>query len=123
MSVALVTDEDVAGLGFYAEITVSDAPPNVSDNDLQCKYTPLSTRIRSERFRVVASLHFWTRTRIRTLTLIPNPMAILYHVENVHIAQTWTRIPSPNFCMVQESESESGNVIKTLNRQYTISAS
>ena len=41
MSVALVTDEDVAGLGFYAEITVSDAPPNVSDNDLQCKYTPL----------------------------------------------------------------------------------
>ena len=42
MSVTLFTDEDVAGLGFYAQITVSDEPPNVSDNNLQCKYTPLN---------------------------------------------------------------------------------
>ena len=51
MSVALVTDEDVAGLGFYAEITVSDAPPKVSANDLQCKYTPFNAIQKSERFR------------------------------------------------------------------------
>ena len=57
MSVALVTDEDVAGLGFYAEITVSDEPPNVSDNDLQCKYIPLNTILKSERFRAKQTVH------------------------------------------------------------------
>ena len=39
MSVTLVTDEDVVGLGFSAEIMVSDSPPDVLDNDLQCEYT------------------------------------------------------------------------------------
>ena len=51
MGISLVTDEDVGGLGFYAEITVSDAPPDVLDNDLQCKYTPLNTIAKSESFR------------------------------------------------------------------------
>ena len=36
--------------------------------------------------------------------------------ENVHIAWTWAEIPTPDFCIVQESGSvpvsESGNVIK-----------
>ena len=31
--------------------------------------------------------------------------------ENVHIAQIRTWIPTPYFCIMQESESESGNVI------------
>ena len=46
-------------------------------------------------------------------------MATLFYVEQVHIAQTRTRIPTPYFCMGQESEiesvSESGNVIKPLH--------
>ena len=36
-----------------------------------------------------------------------NPMAALYHAEYVHIAQTWTWIPIPYFCVEQESEYES----------------
>ena len=52
MSVTLVTDEDVAGLGFHAEITVSDAPLDVSGNDLQCKYTSLNTITKSKSFMV-----------------------------------------------------------------------
>ena len=47
MSVTMVTDGDVVGLGFYAEITVSNSPPDVLDNDLQCKYILLNTTIRS----------------------------------------------------------------------------
>ena len=57
MSVALVTDEDVVGLGFYAEMTVSDAPPDVSGNDLQCKYTSLNTITKSEIFRTKQTVH------------------------------------------------------------------
>ena len=33
-------------------------------------------------------------------------MATLYSEEHVHIARTQTRIPTPYFCMEQESESE-----------------
>ena len=42
-------------------------------------------------------------------------MATLYYVENVHFAQARTRIPSPYFCVGQESESESGNITKPLH--------
>ena len=50
----------------------------------------------------------------------PNPMATWYCPEDVHIAQTWTRIPTPYFRIGQESESEfvresiSGNVNEPL---------
>ena len=48
-------------------------------------------------------------------------MVTLYYAEHVHIAQTWTRIPTPYFCLGQESESESmsesvsGNVNESLH--------
>ena len=43
-------------------------------------------------------------------------MATLYYAEHVHIAQTQTRIPTPCFCVGQESVSESvsGNVNEPL---------
>ena len=48
--------------------------------------------------------------------MIPNPLPALYYSEHIHIAQTWTSISTPYFCIVQESESvtisESGNAIK-----------
>ena len=47
-----------------------------------------------------------TRIRVRTRTRIPNLMATLYYAERVHIAQTQARIPTPFFCIRQESESE-----------------
>ena len=34
-------------------------------------------------------------------------MATLYYAEHVHIAQTWTWIPTPYFCIEQKAESES----------------
>ena len=37
MSVALITNEDVGTRGFFAEITVDNAPPQLSDSDQQCK--------------------------------------------------------------------------------------
>ena len=39
--------------------------------------------------------HLQCQTRIQ----IPNPMATLYYVEHVHIAQTRARIPTPYFCV------------------------
>ena len=48
-------------------------------------------------------------------------MATLYYAEHVHITQT--RIPTPDFCMGQESESEfvpesiSGNVNEPLQKR------
>ena len=54
---------------------------------------------------VMAKLHCWTRIRIPTQTRIPNRMAALSYAEDVHIAQTRTRIPTPFFCIGQESES------------------
>ena len=50
-------------------------------------------------------------------------MATLYYAEHVHIAQTWTQIPTPYFCMGQESKSESvpefvsGNVNESYDHQ------
>ena len=35
---------------------------------------------------------------VQTQIGIPNQMATLYYAEHVHIAQTWTRIPTSNFC-------------------------
>ena len=69
-------------------------------------------------------LRWWTQTLSRlekkhwvpTQIQIPNSMATLYYAEHVHIAQTWTRIPTPYFCVGQESKfesipkSKSGNV-------------
>ena len=34
-------------------------------------------------------------------------MATLHYAKNVHIVQTLTQIPTPYFCIEQESESES----------------
>ena len=59
--------------------------------------------------------------QIQTSTRIPKPMAALYYAKHVHITQT-TQIPTPLFCIVQGSKSdsesvrvsESDNVIKQL---------
>ena len=55
--------------------------------------------------KLMAYLQWRTRTRVRTLIRIPNPMATLYYAKYVHIART--RIPTPYFCIGQESDSES----------------
>ena len=55
----------------------------------------------------MAHVHCRRRTRALTWIRIPNPMATLYYAEHVHVAQTQTRIPTPYFCVGQESESES----------------
>ena len=52
-------------------------------------------------------LHCRRQTRVRTRIQIPSLMATLHHAEHVHIAPTRTRIPTPYFCVAQESESES----------------
>ena len=52
-------------------------------------------------------LHCQRRTRVQTLVQIPNPMATLYYVEHVHIAQPRTQIPTPYFYTGYQSESES----------------
>ena len=53
---------------------------------------------------------------ITTKTQTPNLTTTLYYGEHFHIAQTRTRIPTPYFCIVKESESvsvsESGSVVK-----------
>ena len=56
--------------------------------------------------------HLYCRTWIQILTRIriSNPMATLYCAEHVHIAQIWTRIPTPCFCIGQESKSVCDNV-------------
>ena len=56
---------------------------------------------------VMAHLHCQRQTRVWTRIQIQYPMAILYYAEYVHITQTQTRVPTPYFCMGQESESES----------------
>ena len=44
-----------------------------------------------------------------------SPVATLYYTEDVHIAWTRTQIPTPYFCIVQESESESVPVSESDN--------
>ena len=72
--------------------------------------------------RCVPTLMAHLHLRRRTQTRIPNPMAVLYNAENVHIAQTRTRIPTPYFWKGQESgfesvpESVSCNVNEPLQR-------
>ena len=56
---------------------------------------------------LMAQLHCPTRIRIWTRSWNPNPMATLYYTQNVHIAWTQTRIPTPYLGIVQEWESES----------------
>ena len=51
----------------------------------------------------MAYLHWRRRTRIQ----IPNPIATLHYTEHIHMAQTQTWIPTPHFCIGQESESKS----------------
>ena len=55
----------------------------------------------------MAYSHWQRQTQVRTQIQIPNPMATLYYTEHVHIAQTWTWIPTPYFCIERECESES----------------
>ena len=68
----------------------------------------------------MAHLHCRKRTRVQIRNRIQNLMAILYHAEHIHIAQTWTRIPTPYFFTGQESKSQSvtqsvsGNVNESL---------
>ena len=68
----------------------------------------------------MAYLHWRKRTRVQARIRIPNPMATLYYTEHIHIAQTWTQILAPCFCVGQELASESvpesvsGNVNKPL---------
>ena len=52
-------------------------------------------------------LHCQRRTPVQTRIWIPNPLATLHCAEHVNIAQTQTQIPSPYFCLGQESESVS----------------
>ena len=63
----------------------------------------------------MAYFHWQRRTRVQTRIPILNPMATFYYAEHVHITQTRTQIPTPYFCLRQESESKesesvSGNV-------------
>ena len=51
--------------------------------------------------------HFRRRTPVQTRIRTQNLVATLHYLEHVHIAQIWTRIPTPYFCVGQESESES----------------
>ena len=51
----------------------------------------------------MAYLHLRRHTRIQ----IPNPIATLCYAEHVHMAQTQTWMPTPHFCIGQESESKS----------------
>ena len=46
----------------------------------------------------------WRWTPVQTRIRIPNLMATLHYAERVHIAQTRTLIPTPYFCVRQESE-------------------
>ena len=62
----------------------------------------------------MAYLHCRRRTRLQTLIRIPNPMATLYCAEHVPIAETRTWIPTLYFCVGQESESESSDVVLDL---------
>ena len=64
----------------------------------------------------MAHLYCRRRTRVWTQIQIPNLMATLYHAEHVHIARTQTWIPTPYFCIGQESVPESvpGNVNEPL---------
>ena len=71
-------------------------------------FTSLETNpVSSKIWFVMAHLHCRRQTRIRTLIRIPNLVATLYCAEHVHIVQTQTRIPTPYFCMRQESEFKS----------------
>ena len=55
----------------------------------------------------MAHLHGQRQTRVQTRIRIPNPMATLYYPEHVYMAQTLTQIPTPYFCVGQESKFES----------------
>ena len=55
----------------------------------------------------MAYLHCRRLTRVQTRIRIQNLMASLYCAEHVHIAQTKISVPTPNFCIGQESESVS----------------
>ena len=52
---------------------------------------------------ILAHLLCQRQTWVQTRILIPNLMATLHCTEHVYIAQT--QIPTPDFCIGQESES------------------
>ena len=54
---------------------------------------------------VMAHLHCRRRTWVQSQIRIRIQMATLYHAKHVYIPQT--QIPTPYFCIGQESESES----------------
>ena len=47
----------------------------------------------------MAYLHCRRLTQARAQSRIQNPMATLYNAEHVHIAQTWTQMATPYFCV------------------------
>ena len=66
--------------------------------------------------REMAYLHWQRRTQERDSGRDSKPNDYIVLCRTFHIAQTWTRIPTPYFCIGQESGSESvsesGNVFK-----------
>ena len=82
---------------------------NIAENDFGAKKCACGKRV-----LLTAHLHNWRRTQVRTRIRIPKLIATLYCTETVHIAQIWTRIPTPYFCRGQEPESVSGNVNEPL---------
>ena len=67
-------------------------------------------------------LHCQRRTRVQTLVQIPNPMATLYYVEHVHIAQPRTQIPTAYSYTGYQSESESPTMIVVWTRALILSS-
>ena len=69
----------------------------------------------------MAHLHRRKRSRVQTWIQIPNPMATLYYPEHFTLHRLKSLVPTPYFCIVQESESESmpesvsGNVNEALD--------
>ena len=88
---------------------------SLGPGDSQCEYTIILTLTDTvpvtyfitnlhDSQSVMAHLDCWLRTQLQTRTKIWNLMATLYCTETVPIVQTRTKIPTPYFCIGQESQ-------------------
>ena len=69
----------------------------------------------------MAHLHLQRWTRVQTRIQIPNLMATLHYEEHdVHIAENLTRIPTPYFCVGEESESKPKSVSSNVNEPLAV---
>ena len=69
----------------------------------------------------ISHLHLQRRTWVRTRIQIPNLMATLHYAEHdVHIAENQTRIPTPYFCVGEESESKPKSVCGNVNEPLAV---